>query len=289
MSFSVQNNSAASQVLFNLDNNLSAMNQVGGQLSSGYKINSAANDAAGLAIATQMQNQVNGLNQASQNAQDGVSMLQTMGGGVTTISDMLGRMRELALQAANGTQTQANRSDIVTELTQIQAEINRTAGSVQYNTQTLLTGISKNGIQFQVGANANQIISLNVSQGADLRASVNGGGGLGVGTTAITSIAQSGTAGMNAAESLVQTIDKALSTVSTFNANIGAVEDRLNYAIQNLSSESNNLTNARSGIMDTNMASAMTKYSQDQVLVQAGMSMLSHAQQVPSMVLSLLQ
>ncbi|KPV44364.1 flagellin [Alicyclobacillus ferrooxydans] len=281
--FSVQTNNAANTVLFNMGNSFAAMNKSSTELSSGYKINSAANDAAGLAISNGMGNQITGLNQASQNAQDGLSMLQTMEGGTDTINSMLGRMRQLALQAANDTQTASNRSDIVDELKQLQQEITRTANTTQFNTQTLLTGLASTGISFQVGANKNQTISLKTT-GTNLRAS-----GLGITGTLVSSLATSGSKGVSASNQLLSAIDKALSQVSGFLSNVGSVEDRLNYAIQNLGTESNNLTTAQSRILDTNMASTMTQYSQQQVLVQAGMSMLSHANQNSSMILNLLQ
>lgn len=283
MSFSINTNVTALNVLFNLQNNQNSMSNVSNQLSSGYKINSAADDAAGLAIANKMSNQVTGLNQASQNAQDGLSMLQTMEGGISSVQDMLGRMRDLAVESSNGTATASDRTQITTELKQLQSEISRTANTTQFNTQTLLTGMGSGGnIQFQVGANKDQRITLKANN-ANLQASA-----MGLSLTVVSALANSGTAGITAASTLIGLLDNALSKVSGFRANVGAVEDRLNFAITNLGTESNNLSTAQSRIMDTNMASAMTDFSKSQILVNAGISMLAQANQMPGMVLKLL-
>jgi flagellin len=293
MSFTINTNVAALNTLFSLNVNQSAMNKASLELSSGYKINSAADDAAGLAISTKMNNQITGLNRATQNAQDGLSMLQTMEGGVSSIESMLGRMRDLALEAANGTSTTSDRAQIMAELNQLQAEINRTAQSTQFNTKTLLTGIGSAGITFQVGANAknSETISLKASNaGMLITKTANKGLSLFKSLSSLsTKIAGANTLSQQAAASaLVANLDKVLSNVSKFRANIGAVEDRLNFAITNLSTESNNLSTANSRIMDTNMAQTMTQYSKNQILVNAGISMLAQANQTPGMVLKLL-
>ena len=290
MSFSINTNIAAMSVLYNLGNNQNSLQNVSNQLSSGYKINSAADDAAGLAIATKMSNQVTGLNRATQNAQDGLSMLQTMEGGISSIQDMLGRMRDLALEASNATATSSDRTQISAELTQLQQEITRTAKTTQFNTQTLLTGLTNGGIVFQVGANANQTITLKVASG-NIQASGGTGANAGLGiTSAMINSMQGNTVSyaIKAANNMVSKLDNALSRVSKFRANVGAVEDRLNFAINNLGSESNNLSTAQSRIMDTNMASSMTQFSKEQILVNAGISMLAQANQMPGMVLKLL-
>lgn len=286
MSFAINTNVSAMNTLFSLNVNQSAMNKASLQLSSGSKINSAADDAAGLAIATKMGNQITGLGRATQNAQDGLSMLQTMESGISSIQDMLGRMRDLALEASNGTATTSDRSKINTELTQLQAEITRTAKSTQFNTQNLLTGLANNGITFQVGSNngSNQQITLKATS-TNLIA---GAAGLNLSSAAAAITAGNGTTQQHNASTLVSSLDKALSSVATFRANVGAVEDRLNFAINNLSSESNNLSNAKSRIMDTNMAQTMTSFSKSQILVNAGISMLAQANQAPGMVLKLL-
>lgn len=285
MSFAINTNVSAMNVLFNMNINQSNMQKTQQQLSSGLKINSAADDAAGLAIATKMGNQINGLNRASQNAQDGLSMLQTMEGGISSVQDMLGRMRSLALEAANGTTTSSDRSQIVTELTQLQNEITRTASTVQFNTQTLLTGAAsaKTGFVFQVGANARQTISFTVKS-----ANFNACGGLGIKLSAINGLALSNNKGVSNAQKLLSNIDTALAHVSTVRSNVGAVEDRLNFAINNVNNESTNLSTAKSRIMDTNMASAMTDFTKNQILVNAGISMLAQANQMPGSVLKLL-
>lgn len=283
MGFAINTNVTAMNVLFNMNANQSSLQKVSNELSSGYKINSAADDAAGLAIATKMGNQVTGLNRASQNAQDGLSMLQTMESGISSIQDMLGRMRALALEAANGTATSSDRNQIVQELTQLQSEISRTATTVQFNTKTLLTGLASAGIAFQVGANAKQTISLKVGNG-NMTAT-----GLKVSTKFISGLkASTNNKGVSAANQLVSVLDTALANVSQVRANVGAVEDRLNFAINNVNNESTNLATAKSRIMDTNMAGAMTDFTKNQILVNAGISMLAQANQMPGAVLKLL-
>lgn len=282
MGFAINTNVTAMNVLYNMNINQSNMQKASNQLSSGYKINSAADDAAGLAIATKMGNQVNGLNRASQNAQDGLSMLQTMEGGISSVQDMLGRMRTLALEASNGTTTTSDRGQIVQELNQLQNEITRTAGTVQFNTQTLLTGLASKGMTFQVGANANQTITFS-TKSASLKASA-----LGITASSISGIQHSTPSGTSVAQKLLSKIDTALAHVSKMRANVGAVEDRLNFAINNVNNESTNLATAKSRIMDTNMASAMTDFTKNQILTNAGISMLAQANQMPGAVLKLL-
>ncbi|MCL6547318.1 MAG: flagellin [Alicyclobacillus sp.] len=284
MSFAINTNVTALNVLFNLDVNQTNLQRVSNQLSSGYKINSAADDAAGLAIATKMTNQVNGLNRGAQNAQDGLSMLQTMEGGISSVQDMLARMRELALEAANATTTTSDRQQIATEILQLQQEINRTASQTQFNTQNLLDGslgTSGSTVLFQVGANANQTIALDASS-ANMYTS-----GATLGLDSYITNFTSGYA-ISDAQALVSAIDVAEQNVSNFRAQVGAVEDRLNFAINDLNTESNNLSTARSRIMDTNMAAAMTDFTKNQILVNAGISMLAQANQMPGMVLKLL-
>lgn len=288
MSFAINTNVSAMNVLFNLNVNQSSMNKAQNQLSSGYKINSAADDAAGLAIATKMSNQVTGLNRGVQNAQDGLSMLQTAEGGIASIQDMLGRMRDLALEAKNGTATASDRGKIAKELTELQSEITRTSQTTTFNTQNLLTGLFKTGVSFQVGSNADtkDVISLTAST-SNMSAS---GLGLTAGNGKISAIAAATSiaSGQKAASTLVGLLDTALSNISNFRAQVGAVEDRLNFAVTNLQNASNNLSTAKSRIMDTNMAATMTQFSKNQILVNAGISMLAQANQMPGMVLKLL-
>jgi flagellin len=282
MSFAINTNVTAMNVLYNMNINQSNLQKASTELSSGYKINSAADDAAGLAIATKMTNQVNGLDRASQNAQDGLSMLQTMEGGISSVQDMLGRMRSLALEASNGTTTTSDRGQIVQELNQLQNEITRTAGTVQFNTQTLLTGLASKGMAFQVGANANQTITFS-TKSASLKATA-----LGITAASISSLQAATPNGTSNAQKLLSNIDTALAHVSKMRANVGAVEDRLNFAINNVNNESTNLSTAKSRIMDTNMAAAMTDFTKNQILTNAGISMLAQANQAPGAVLKLL-
>jgi flagellin len=245
------------------------------KLSSGYKINRAADNAAGLAISEKMRRQVRGLTQASANAQDGVSAVQTAEGALNEVHDMLQRMNELATQAANDTNMSADRSYIAAELTQLKNEISRVATTTTFNEQCLLDG-SFTGKKLQVGAEsgADQVISISISK---MSAS-----GLGLTADKI----KVGT--HDEAQATIKNVKDAIKKVNTQRSNLGAVQNRLEHTISNLDNVVENTTAAESRIRDTDMASEMVKFSNRNILQQAGQSMLAQANQSNQGVLSLL-
>ena len=242
------------------------------KLSSGYKINRAADDAAGLAISEKMRSQIRGLDRASTNAQDGISVVQTAEGALNEVHSMLQRMNELATQAANDTNTSQDRSQIQLEINQLTSEINRVRSTTQFNTMNLLSGSFKNK-NLQVGSLSGQSIELNIS---NMSASA-----LGVSGLKVSSHLKAGNA--------MSKIQKAIDKVSTQRAKLGAVQNRLEHTIANLDNVSENTQAAESRIRDTDMADEMVKYSKNNILQQAGQSMLAQANQSTQGVLSLLQ
>jgi flagellin len=243
------------------------------KLSSGYKINRAADDAAGLAISEKMRRQVRGLTQASANAQDGVSMVQTAEGALNEVHDMLQRMSELATKAANGTLTTSDRSYIQQEVTALQSEINRTANDTKFNELDLLKADGKE-YKLQVGADNDQTITVKLNK---MNAS-----GLGVASDKV----KVGSAA--SAQTAIKNIKEGISKLSSMRADLGAVQNRLEHTIKNLDNVTENTQAAESAIRDTDMAKEMVKYSNNNILAQAGQSMLAQANQSNQGVLSLL-
>jgi flagellin len=245
------------------------------KLSSGYKINRAGDNAAGLAISEKMRRQVRGLTQASTNAQDGISAVQTAEGALNEVHDMLQRMNELAVQAANDTNMSADRSYIQMELDQLMTEISRVATTTTFNEQCLLNG-SFTGKKLQVGSESavDQTISLNISS---MSAS-----GLGLTATTIKVSSHS------VAQASIATIKSAMTKVSKLRSKLGAVQNRLEHTIANLDNVVENTTAAESRIRDTDMAAEMVKFSNRNILQQAGQAMLAQANQSNQGVLSLL-
>ena len=242
------------------------------KLSSGYRINRAGDDASGLAISEQMKAQIKSLDVASANAQDAISVVQTAEGALTETHDMLNRLTELAMKAANGVLNQAARNNLKAESDALSAEITRIASKTNFSGTKLLDG-SLTGMQLQIGDTADQTISLSIS---NMTAT-----GLGISTIDISSVA-----GANAA---VTTIKTAIETVSTQRANLGAVQNRLEHTINNLDVTSENMSSANSRIRDTDMAKTMMEYTKMNVLVQSAQAMLAQANQQPQSVLQLLQ
>jgi flagellin len=243
------------------------------KLSSGYKINRAADDAAGLAISEKMRRQVRGLTQASANAQDGISCVQTAEGALNEVHDMLQRMNELAVKAKNGTNKTDDRAYIDSEVQNLLSEINRVASTTTFNEQNLLDGsFSGSGKTLQVGAEANQVITLKISKMSAT--------GIGVNGIAVTS--------QNSASVAIGKIKDALASVSQQRAELGAIQNRLEHTIKNLDNVVENTQAAESQIRDTDMASEMVKFSNNNILAQAGQSMLAQANQSNQGVLSLL-
>ncbi len=245
------------------------------KLSSGYKINRAADDAAGLAISEKMRRQVRGLTQASANAQDGISVVQTAEGALNEVHDMLQRMNELATKAANDTLQSKDRSYIKSELQALSSEITRTASATEFNNQALLDG-SFTSKKLQVGSETADINQIEVSI-KKMSAS-----NIGVQTSRLT------VSNHAAAKNAMSYIKVALESVSTQRSDLGAIQNRLEHTIKNLDNGAENTQSAESAIRDTDMAKEMVKYSNNNILAQAGQSMLAQANQSNQGVLSLL-
>jgi flagellin len=241
------------------------------RLSSGFRINRAADDAAGLAISEKLRSQVKGLNQAVANAQNGVSLIQTAEGALNESHAILQRMRELAVQSANDTNNDDDRVQIQKEVAQLTSELTRISDTTEFNGKALLDG-SFNGT-FQIGANSGQ--TLNVAVGnTDATA-------LGVNTVDVST--------QGGASSALAALDTAIETISGTRADLGAVQNRLEHTVNNLSVASENLAASESRIRDTDMAKEMLSLTRAQILSQAGTAMLAQANQVPQTVLQLLR
>ena len=270
----VQHNMTAANANRMLGVTTSAQAKSSEKLSSGYKINRAADDAAGLTISEKMRSQIRGLNKASDNAQDGISLIQVAEGALNESHSILQRMNELATQAANDTNTTSDRTAIQKEVNALTTELNRIASTTQFNTQNLLTGSFK-GKKLQVGALQNQKISISITT---MNASA-----LGLSDKAIK------VDSFSAAGAAMTNFQHAISKVSTMRSALGALQNRLEHTVSNLDNISENTSSAESRIRDTDMAEEMVNYSKNNILAQAGQSMLAQANQSTQGVLSLLQ
>jgi len=248
------------------------------KLSSGYKINRAADDAAGLAISEKMRRQIRGLSQASENASDGISCVQTAEGALAEVHDMLQRMNELAVQSANGTNMSTDRSYLQSEVKALKSEIDRISAAVTFNEQKLLDG-SFTGKSLQVGSEGTTSGDDNLIK-IDIKSISTAG-------LKIENVTISGTDGTNA-RNAIDTIKKALTTVSQQRSDLGAIQNRLEHTINNLDNVVENTTAAEAQIRDTDMAAEMVKFSNNNILAQAGTAMLAQANQSNQNVLSLL-
>ncbi len=255
------------------------------KLSSGYKVNRAADDASGLSISEKMRKQIRGLTQASANAQDGISMVQTAEGALTEVHDMLQRMNELSVKAANGTLSSADRGNIQDELDQLTSEINRVSTTTKFNELYLLSGSEQNG------SSTKGVLSVSLQVGADPLNSNK----ISIGITAMNSKVLFGTDALSVkdstgamASSVISKVGSAINIVSKQRSALGAVQNRLEHTIKNLDNIVENTTSAESQIRDTDMASEMVVYSKNNILQQAGQSMLAQANQANQGVLSLL-
>lgn len=266
----------AQRALAKTSNELSTALQ---RLSSGMRINSAKDDAAGLAIAERLTSQVRGYNQAIRNAGDGISLSQTAEGGIEAITNALQRIRELAVQSANYTNTSADRTAITAEVSQLKAEINRVAEQTSFNGTALLNGTFSGGGNFQVGANASEVIQ--VGGIADLKTTA-----LGTGTLKISAISVADQADAVLA---LGAIDAAITQVTNERAEIGASINRFEQTISNLRVTVENVTSARSRIQDADFAAETAALTRLQILQQSGMAVLSQANQIPQGVLALLR
>ncbi|MDF0748983.1 flagellin domain-containing protein [Marinobacter sp. 71-i] len=274
MALGINTNVASLSAQNQLSQSQSLSNQALERLSSGLRINSAKDDAAGLAISTRFDTQIRGLNVAQRNANDGISMVQTAEGGLDETVANLQRIRELAVQAANGSNTDADRSLLQAEVSQRVSEITRIADDTQFNGLAVLDGSLGSGVAFQVGANAGQTIAI------DFNSTMNAAG------LGISGVSVSSAGGASAA---LATIDGALSEVNAFRADLGAVQNRFESTINNLGTNIENLSASNSRIVDADFAAETAKLAKANVLQQAGISVLAQANARPNQVLSLLQ
>ncbi len=275
----INTNSMSLLAQSNLTKSQSSLQTAIERLSSGLAINSAKDNAAGSGIVNGMTAQIRGLTQASKNANDGVSLVQTAEGNLNTINDNLQRIRELAVQAANDTNGSLDRTSIQTEINRRVDEINRVAASANFNGKALLDGsVTATGFNIQVGAGTTANDAISVGSSALINAT---SGGLGVSTTDVSSA--------TTATAVIQAVDTALQKINTAKANIGATLNRFQSTIDNLSNTINNLSSARSRIQDADYATEVSNMSRAQILQQAGTSVLAQANQVPQTVLKLLQ
>ena len=270
----VRNNIQAMNANRMLNITTQAQSKSSEKLSSGYRINRAADDAAGLAISEKMRRQIKGLTQASRNAQDGISCVQTAEGALSEVHDMLQRMNTLAVQASNDTMTSTDRGYLDQEVQSLISEINRIASTTTFNEQNLLNG-DFTGKNLQVGAEKEQVIGISIAAMTASSIGING-------------VSISGINSTNA-QSAIDSIKNALQSVSSQRADLGAIQNRLEHTIKNLDNVVENTTAAESLIRDTDIPTEMLNYSAQQILSQAGISMLAQANQSNQSILNLLR
>lgn len=251
------------------------------KLSSGTRINRAGDDAAGLAISEKMRAQIRGLNQASRNAQDGISLIQTAEGALTETHDILQRMRELVTQGANDTLVTSDRMQIKKEIDQLHTEITRIATTTEFNTKKLIDGnlsTTVGSVRFQIGANSGQMMTINIG---NMQASA---GGLDVSKVSVSTgtLAASFTA-------MITVVNSAITKVSGERATLGSYQNRLEHSIKNLDVAAENLQASESRIRDVDMAKEMMNFTKTNILNQAAQAMLAQANQAPQGVLQLLR
>jgi flagellin len=272
MSLRLNTNVAALKAHLNLENNSNALNRSLERLSSGLRINRSADDAAGLAISERMGTQIRGLEVASRNTQDGISMVQTVDGALGETSMLLMRMRELTVQAASDSQTDQDRRSIQSEIDQLILEVDRIAATTEFNKTTLLDG-SRSLLTLQVGANAFQYVEVPL-------ASAN---------AAALAISSLPIADADLASATLSRLDGALGRLMDQRASMGATLNRLELVMNNLATQSDKLAVSRSRIRDLDMATEVVEMSRSQILNQTSVSMLSQANQAPQAVLALIR
>lgn len=275
MALFIQTNTSSMEAQKNLLHNQSALQKSFNKLSSGYRINTAADDAAGLAISESMRSQIRSFTVAERNASDGISMAQTAEGALGEVHGVLGRMRELGVQASNGSLTQSDRSYIQTEFTSLQSEIGRIQASAKFNGKALVNSTATS-ITFQVGLDNTVSDQITISFGGLSLSSVTG------------SALVSGATASNALASLA-IIDQAITSVSTARSNFGAAMNRMDVASSNIQTMRLNISAANSRIRDVDVAEETSKMSKNQVLTQAGVSVLAQANQLPQLAFGLIR
>ena len=284
----VNTNIAASIAQAALAKNERALGNAMEQLSTGKKINSASDNAAGLAISTRMTSQIRGLDQAIRNAHDAVSMVQTAEGALDEITAMLQRMRELALQSGTGTTDSSDRSYLNAEFTALRAEVDRIATNTEWNGRPILNGnagastAGLSSVTYQVGMNAAQTVAVTFGNFTDSTGSLSG---LASKTLSAATIASA----ITVASGAIGKLDLAMTAVSTQRAKFGATQNRLIHAVDNLTNVVTNAEVTRSRIMDTDYAEATSELARTQIIQQAGTAMLAQANELPGTVLQLLQ
>ncbi len=275
----IQHNIAAINSYRNLSTNQSALSKNLEKLSSGYKINRAGDDAAGLAISETMRSQINGLNQAVNNANDAIGLIQTAEGALTETHSMLQRMKTLTTQAANGTYTKTARDNIQAEINALNKEIGRIATTTEFNGEKPLSpakpGNNTTNLTFFIGASAVKANAMTVAQQAMTQTALK-----------INTISVKDT---TLAFKAMASVEAAIETVSSYRATLGAAQNRLEHTVNNLKVTSENITSAESRIRDTDMADEITAYTKNNILLQAAQSMLSQSNAMPQGVLSMLQ
>jgi flagellin len=276
MGLRIYNNVEAANAHRNLSMTNAAVSKAMERLSSGLRINRAADDAAGLAVSEVMRAQIRGMNVATRNSQDGISLVQVADGALGTAQDMLQRVRDLAVQAANGTLTDSQRANLDKEVQNILAEINKVGTDTDFNGIKILAGsvaTAASAVTLQVGANGSQTIAFTIGTVSTTDLGI---AGLAVSTQASASAA-------------IASIDAALATLSTSRANMGSIQNRLEQTINRLGVTAENLQAAESRIRDADMAEEMIRFTKHQILQQSGTAMLAQANQAPQSVLQLLR
>ena len=267
----INTNVASLNAQRNLNKTTTLLGKSFNRLASGLRINSAADDAAGLAISSRMTAQIKGLNQAVRNANDAISLSQVAEGALDETTNALQRMRELAVQAANDTYTSGDRSSLQEEVTQLLSEIDRIANNTEFNNLKLLTG-SFQAKQFHVGAFSGQVIQVSITSA---KTSSIGVSGISIST-------------QSKANSTITAIDNAINSISDIRANLGAVQNRFESVIANLQNVVENIEAARSRILDADIANETSKLTKNAILQQAGTAVLAQANQQPHLALQLL-
>lgn len=283
MALSILTNTASLDAQRNLSKTGKALQSNFAKLSSGQRINTAGDDAAGLAISEKMKSQIRSMSQAERNANDGTSLLQTAEGAMNENSGILTRMRELSMQSANGTLGDDERDALNTEFGQLRDEIDRIANVTEFNGTKLLDGSNTDGFKFQVGIGATDSDTITAKM-VSMTSAKYGADGLDLTTLDIGK-----TGGQAGAQAALETIDKAIASTSSSRATLGATQNRLAVTVSNLQSANQNLSAANSRIRDVDVAEESASMTRNNVLSQAGMAVLSQANQLPSMALSLLR
>ena len=263
-----------------LQNSGNALDTSFKRLSSGFRINSAADDAAGLQIADRLTSQINGLNQGNRNANDGISLAQTAEGAMAETTTALQRIRTLAIQSQNGINSSADRAALQKEVSALRTEISRIATTTEFAGVSILSGVFS--ASFLVGANSGQTISVNLSTQALTAAGVNGFSATGLGIISADVLTAAG------ASALLDDVDAAISAIGGLRADLGAIQNRFQSTIRNLSNISENVSAARSRIKDADFATETAELSRNQILQQASTTILAQANQRPQAALSLL-